>query len=347
MLKGLTDGALACAIQLVCLGADCEAKLIIPESFHGAIATTWRRLGINNKTAQELAILSGKKKLVDVMETFHDRNRMIELVHCRCGSRLPWKDCHLGQLPRETVTKRTDRGSQNFRYSPLAPCFCRKTKKSHFLCCWESSSPRYLNDKTAELYGADVLISSTGMWFEIKEAIHKAADRDDRVLELKRVHGDDAGLINYDRNRKSVVHAIADKIRISGLGGLIEASGCKVREMDPKVYADIFENLDTIFYWRDDHWMIDKSILISRRKEWNKALEQYCSENEIYGGEKEQVVKLHAASPLAPCANPSCNKVEEKVKEFCPCSACRTVAYCSIRCQKKHWKTHKSECFKR
>ena len=117
--------------------------------------------------------------------------------------------------------------------------------------------------------------------------------------------------------------------------------------MDPEVYAGIVERIEHWFYWRDDHWLLDKVELLKRVEEWNEALESYCNEMEIDGEERNKVYKLHEAIPYAPCGNPSCNNVEVEVKSFTNCAQCRTVAYCSHDCQKAHWKTHKKVCIAR
>jgi len=153
------NGNLECAVQLVRLGADCRLKLSIPESSCGVAATMWRLLGINNKTAKELALLSGKQELIDTMEAFSSNNKdtMIRTVHCRCGSRLPWKDCHLAGLPPETLAMDRSDGKIVFRYSPLAPCYCNNSNKNYWMCCWESPHPSYQDDRTGKLHGQCII----------------------------------------------------------------------------------------------------------------------------------------------------------------------------------------------
>lgn len=38
-----------------------------------------------------------------------------------------------------------------------------------------------------------------------------------------------------------------------------------------------------------------------------------------------------------------CSKTDENMQK---CSACESVHYCSIECQRSNWKYHKTECFK-
>jgi hypothetical protein len=97
--------------------------------------------------------------------------------------------------------------------------------------------------------------------------------------------------------------------------------------------------------WIDLHWRLDKVELLQRTKEWNEGLQKYCHDIGLTGAEREAVVQKHTANPCAPCANPSCNNLETEPKEFKKCSRCKSVAYCSIDCQKKDWKAqHKSTC---
>ena len=45
------------------------------------------------------------------------------------------------------------------------------------------------------------------------------------------------------------------------------------------------------------------------------------------------------------CSFYECKKVEPQVGAFKHCGKCRLKYYCSIKCQKKHWKNeHKEEC---
>ena len=45
------------------------------------------------------------------------------------------------------------------------------------------------------------------------------------------------------------------------------------------------------------------------------------------------------------CSSHECKKVEPQVGAFKHCGRCRLKYYCSIKCQKKHWKNgHKEEC---
>jgi hypothetical protein len=39
-----------------------------------------------------------------------------------------------------------------------------------------------------------------------------------------------------------------------------------------------------------------------------------------------------------------CDEIEPLKGQFQKCSACKTALYCSVACQRKHWKVHKPEC---
>lgn len=45
------------------------------------------------------------------------------------------------------------------------------------------------------------------------------------------------------------------------------------------------------------------------------------------------------------CSNPGCNKVESEEVKLRACSQCHTVSYCSVDCQRQHWRAgHKLCC---
>lgn len=118
----------------------------------------------------------------------------------------------------------------------------------------------------------------------------------------------------------------------------------KVDSWDRVVYAGIVERIGDFFLWSDTHWTVGKYDLLSKVEDWNTALEQYCDDIGITGAERKQIVQLHKASALAPCANGKCNKMEGAMKQFSRCSNCKAVGYCSPRCQKDDWKLHKLAC---
>lgn len=337
-INSCMEGILECALQLVRLGADCKLKLNIPATSKGMALSMWRQFGFNGKSAKQLAMMSGYQELIDTMEAFEGKDALIRKAHCRCGSRLPWKDCHLGDLPVETLTHESKKENKLlFRYSPMAPCYCKTPNKTYWSCCWDSSSPRYAEDRTGDLTGKRILSSGAPGGAECMALTSTLA----AMAKASGIPEDSP--ICGNRSPDEIRTGAAQAIREFG----IPPGGADKRKYDREVYAGIVERLDNFFLWRQDHWALEKVELGKRVQEWNDALEQYCDEEDIHGEEREQVIRLHEATPLAPCANPACSKVEIKIKEFKNCSACRTVGYCSVDCQKKHWKVHKRGCVKR
>mmetsp|Transcript_20183 Transcript_20183/g.32719 ORF Transcript_20183/g.32719 Transcript_20183/m.32719 type:complete len:117 (+) Transcript_20183:96-446(+) len=103
---------------------------------------------------------------------------------------------------------------------------------------------------------------------------------------------------------------------------------------------------DEFFQWNDVHWRIPKPEL-NRGTGWNESLEHQCTNKGIVGWEREELMKLHTASPFAPCATPNCDKMETKANEFSRCSICRIVAYWSRACSKEAYSFHKARCIGR
>jgi hypothetical protein len=169
--KRIIDGNLECAILLVQLGADCQKKLNFPDNTRRRpqtspsmrvedmkVETVFRQLGLYGKTAQELAQISKYEDLIKVIAKFENKEKKIASAICRCGSRLPWRQCHAGKRIGESPIFMEVKGKIVWRFSPLAPCFCdRQPVKIHFKCCWsETSSPHYQDDDTACLNGTMV-----------------------------------------------------------------------------------------------------------------------------------------------------------------------------------------------
>ncbi len=60
----------------------------------------------------------------------------------------------------------------------------------------------------------------------------------------------------------------------------------------------------------------------------------------------EKYKEVKSVKKVGWCFNPSCsrpNQMAERSKMFC-CSRCGEVNYCSIECQKAHWKRHREFC---
>jgi hypothetical protein len=345
LIQDSIDRTCECAIRLVHLGANCQVKLQIPAQRRNApvnpndhLVTTFRTLNLGGKTAQQLASMSPRRReLIRAIELMQ-KTENVHLTQCRCGSRLPWNQCHGAPMPGQSDFYIEDgKGRLYWRYSPKAECPCELTNKKHYKCCWFTSTPFY-NDDTS---GGLVKIDNT-----------KLDPTNPTTQELRRLQQmvNSEGLTDIDpkdMTSEELRTAHTALIRSEGLTIFSDFNGrrCGVKDWDPVVYAGVVDRLDNYFTWTDLHWRLTKAELLQRTKEWNEVLEKYCDDTGLTGAEREAVVQKHTANPCAPCSNPSCNKWETKPKEFNACSRCKWVAYCSRDCQKKDWKAqHKSTC---
>lgn len=340
------EGNLECAIQLVKLGADCNVKLKIGNHAYGNPLTSMQKqFGLDNKSAYELAIASKKTELVKVMQTFQDINKRIELVHCRCGSRLPWKECHAASVKKHCMTNDDDNDPQiKWRFSPLAACFCNNrgddnVRKTYYKCCWQDES-RFQDDSNGELVGQLVtpIVDDVSRQFakDLKFLKDRAAERGEIDMPIMPEMTREKYCEFYRNLNDALWEQMLDSIdpdRIS-----------IIRKWDRAVWVDVMERIERYFVWNDLHWSLSKSELCARTEEWNAAVSQYCSDKELVDDDKDNIIKMYTVSSCARCANPDCSNIECNVKEYPKCSRCEKVAYCSRDCQAKHWKKHKLRC---
>jgi hypothetical protein len=332
---GTFDRSCECAIRLVHLGANCQVKLQIPaRTRNDAVdprgrVNAYRDFNLGGKTSQQLASMSRRPELICAIELMQ-KTENIHLTQCRCGSRLPWNQCHGGPVPGQSdLYIQDDNGRRRWRYSPKAMCPCKLTNKEHYKCCWFTSTPYYKDD-------------SDGVVGKLLRERSFDQTTPELLRRLKQIR-----ISEMDPNGPTVPEGTTYLIRsylttmLSGFNG----RRCGVKDWDPIVYAGVLERVHYDFMWDNLHWRLSKVVLLQHTKEWNKALEKYCDDMGLTGAEREAVVQKHTANPCAPCSNPSCNKWETEPKEFKTCSRCKAVAYCSSDCQKKDWKTqHKSTC---
>jgi hypothetical protein len=124
-------------MQLVRLGADPTRVLDLNNAPGTPHSKVYRSAGFNGKSALELARLTQRRELVKLMEQQlrYTPEERANVVHCRCGSRLPWKACHstgIGLPPHYRVDPMF---GVFYRVSPLAKCPCKNTAKTHYECC--------------------------------------------------------------------------------------------------------------------------------------------------------------------------------------------------------------------
>jgi hypothetical protein len=102
------DRSTECAMQLVRLGAELARKLNLGNAPRTLVSEAFRSSCFDGKTVLELAKMTSRVALVELMEQHlsYTPEERADVVHCRCGSRLPWKACHgtgIGQPPHYYV----------------------------------------------------------------------------------------------------------------------------------------------------------------------------------------------------------------------------------------------------
>jgi hypothetical protein len=338
------DRVCECAIRLVYLGANCQVKLQIPSQTPNAPVnpddpvTTYQALNFGGKTAQELANMSRRRELIRAIEVMQ-KPENVHLTQCRCGSRLPWNQCHGAPVPGQSkLYIENDDGSLKWRYSPKAMCPCFLTEKEHYKCCWFTSSPIYIADSNGTMTKTVKVRESTPT---------QALFRLQHLRIFETMGFNDHPSISQGKTLDEYRSTQTDLIRSEGLTIFSDFNGrrCGVKDWDPMVYAGVVDRIDNCFMWTDLHWRLTKMELLQRTKEWNEALEKYCDDIGLTGAERQAALQKHTGNPCAPCANPSCHNWETEPKKFKSCSTCKLVAYCSRDCQKKDWKAqHKAKC---
>ncbi|GKY92057.1 hypothetical protein MPSEU_000177200 [Mayamaea pseudoterrestris] len=338
-----TEELLQCAVILVMLGADFNKRLefspvslsmkmsILVTSMSSFLAQ-YDAFGLRGKSVKEMAVEIGDELLLEAIRSMEESP--MENAWCRCGSRLPWKECHAApSVAGQHKHFHDNAGEILYRYSPLAPCPCTLSNITQFDCCgWLAHSPTYLDDVTGAMCVPYTLSLET-------EAGRLAvcgvmADQYMRRSEESFVEHK-AGIV--ETLRRMQPSTLADLARQFH-------PKCPIGSWDTKVYAGIVERQEDLFLWNGIFWNADKLELEQRAKEWNEALDAYCDDMGLSGEERDQIVRKHTAIPCAPCGNLACDNWEVTVKEFNRCAKCKAIAYCSRDCQKSHWKQHKRDC---
>jgi MYND finger len=324
------DRSAECAMLLVHLGADATKTLDWTKAPDTDTSRKYRALGLDRLSAYEMAQRAGPRyqALVELMKRHIEcsADERARMVHCRCGSRLPWKECHstgVGRPPHHVEDALT-LGGLYYRVSPLARCPCNNTELTHYECCWkDTTSPAYLAD-------------SSGL--HVREVPLNVQPRVDEKRRMVTIHWHQAGIredqMSFLKTSPGKLHEMFGE----------DGPPSQIATWDPAVYLGCMEKLDKAFVWRDLHWRLDKSELLRRTREWNEALEAYCDDAGLVGGDRERVVAQHTANPCAPCGRVGCQAFESEPKEFRRCLRCKSIAYCGRECQMMDWHQHRGHC---
>eukprot|EP00978_Attheya_sp_CCMP212_P025241 scaffold80865_cov55-Attheya_sp.AAC.4 len=243
-------------------------------ALYGQICALMQTFGIDNKNAYQLANIAKKLELTRTMKTFKYVEDRIRLVHCRCGSRLPWRECHASAalVPGrhyQYYDNTDEQGGEKvlcWRFSPLGDCPCGNNKdkyKSYFKCCWQDAS-RCQDDSTGQLFGkSSMLIDESNEWcVDVLQKLMEGKGPNDPIFPPSMMT--DEAIFSCFRNMP-----MKEMIKQRDPDGISVLYG-----WDMKVYVSVMERIENWFQWNDLHWAIPKSELIQRTKEWNKALLQ-------------------------------------------------------------------------
>jgi hypothetical protein len=175
------------------------------------------------------------------------KKESVDLTQCRCGSRLPWNQCHGAPVPGQShLYTQADNGRLRWRNVPKATCPCQLTKKEHFKCCWFTATPCYQDDTSGILSK----VVTTLFDRSTEEAL--------RQFQQSRVtDGMDPSTPFISQEMTSLRAAHASFIRSGGLQKFPDFNGRSygVKAWDPMVYAGVMDRMDTdsLFMWNDLH----------------------------------------------------------------------------------------------
>jgi MYND finger len=322
-----------CAMQLVRLGADPTRKL---HAIGSECSMGFQVRSLEGKSAFQIAAMTKRRPLVALMWEHMQLSQegRAEIVHCRCGSRLPWKMCHStgpGQPSHYAlVSTRTC-----YRLSPLARCPCHDTAKTYYECCWKDNrTPLYVKDEDGSHFSQ---YASAPIAPSLLQTLASAVNDGPSQAAAACKHAQE------NRFRASIR---LFREAPSQFQELCLAAGPKsnMPTWDAAVYAGCLERLETPFFWKDVHWDLDQSELLRQAGEWNAALLRYLDDEGVEGDERERVVAKHAANPCGPCGYSGCDAFETQVREFERCATCKAISYCRRRCQVLDWDEHESQC---
>jgi hypothetical protein len=165
--------------------------------------------------------MSRRQELIRAIELMQ-KPENVHLTQCRCGSRLPWNQCHGAPVPGQSdVYIEGDNRRLHWRYSPKAACPCKLTNKEHYNCCWFTSTPFYKNDTSGGLV--------------------KLGNADENTIQAIRLIKQ-MKISKQDMTMEELRTSQTALIRAGGLQVLDDYNGrrCGVKDWDPMVYAGIF-----------------------------------------------------------------------------------------------------------
>jgi MYND finger len=334
-VKEQIDGTVECALQLVRLGADPLRRLNVGNASESPASMLLRHVGFDGKTALELAQMAKRPELVELMERHvrYSPEERANLVHCRCGSRLPWKECHSTGIGQPAHYRNDPEFGVVYRVSPLAKCPCGMSAKRHYDCCWrDTSMPVYLVDESGGSLRMEA-IPQQSVKFQLLQMM--------RGLPQSQHIPDDWSQKDFFSHAVALLRA--KPTMLSMMFSLVSPK-TQMGTWDNEVYAGCLERLEKPFFWKDVHWILDEAELLHLSAQWNRALQQYCDDVGLQGDKRERVVARHTANPCAPCGRVGCDAFEREVREFRRCSRCKAIAYCGRDCQKLDWADHRKVC---
>ena len=354
VLKPLED----CVVQLIMLGADFYRKLRLParpppsgnrggrSNQRDSLFTNdkncivnWFKYNLNGMTVEQMVNICKSQRALDAIEAMRSWDDQVANAHCRCGSRLKWKECHACGFGEERFcVYDNERRALLWRVSPLARCQCKESNKAGYDCCWKAGRRMYyMNDAT----GVGTFVSSSFIMPNemLEDMSNLNISRSPNGAEefhnaLKQGKCPQAILNLMQKDWPKFCSFLPQETH--GKSGL--------QNMDPKVYAGCISRIHDFFYWNNAHWATEENDLLVRVSEWNTALELYCNDHNLIEEARRTVYERHKASPFAPCGNRRCEEKEKKIKGFNLCGGCKKISYCTKLCQKTDWKRHKAEC---
>jgi hypothetical protein len=296
------DRMAECAMQLVRLGADLTVRLNVRDP---RCSPLYRRmiLVLDGRSVCELAPSTMRHELFALIREHValTPEQRAEIVHCRCGSRLPWRKCHaagIGQPPHYSTQQGSARPVVHYRLSPSARCPCNNSPTTYYRCCWkDNAAPAYRMDREAvnlHTRRPESVVPTPALRRQIESSYVEGHEDESAARVNDFLQGTDVVRESIRLFRESPSHFLEMCAEFGPKSNMAAT-------WDAAVYAGCLENLDNPpFFWKDVHWDLDRTELLRRARDWNSALQKYCDEVGLQGEERNLVVKKHTAYPLRP-----------------------------------------------